>query len=204
MKYTSRDIEILEGLEGIRRRPAMYIGEATPERTSCSRLVESIVGNVAAGPPSPSAVRLILWSGAAMTVAFDGEPLPIEMREHPGGVPHPELYAMFMSLAAPGSPLRLGAAILCALSERLAVSTVHAGERYRAVFRRGGLYSLLAKTQTEETLGSSWMTFIADASVVPGVVDLAEAERIVMRAKDTAANVSLGVVDRSTEKADWW
>lgn len=81
---------------------------------------------------------------------------------------------------------------------------LHAGERYRALFRRGGLYSLLAKTPTEETLGSSWMTFVADASVVPGVVDLAEAERIVTRVKDTAANVSLSVVDRSTEKPEWW
>ena len=139
-----------------------------------------------------------------MTIAFDGEPLPIEMRERPGGVPHPELYAMFMDLAVPGTALWNGAAILGALSERLAVSTVHAGERYRAVFRRGGLYSLLAKTPTEETFGNSWMTFIADASLVPGVVDLAEAERIVMRVKETAANVSVGVVDRSTQKPDWW
>ncbi len=139
-----------------------------------------------------------------MSVAFDGEPLPIEMRERPGGVPHPERYAMFMSLAAPGSPLWLGAAILSALCERLVVSTVHAGERYRAVFQRGGLHSLLAKTPTEETLGSSWMTFLPDASVVPGAVDLAEAERIVMRVKDAAANISLSVVDRSTERADWW
>lgn len=102
MNYTSRDIDVVEEMEAVRRRPAMYIGDATPERSFCSRLVESIVGNVAAGPPSPTAVRLSLWSGGAMTVAFDGEPLSIEMRERPGGILHPELYAMFMNLRAHG------------------------------------------------------------------------------------------------------
>lgn len=204
MGYASRDIDVIEGLEAIRRRPAMYIGEATAERTLGSRLVESIVGNIAAESPAPAAVRLILWAGEAITVAYDGEPLPIRSYSEPGGIPHPELYRMFMYSLAPGGGLFFGASIANALSERLVVSTVHENVRYRATFRRGGLISLLSKAPTDEPLGTNWLTLRADVDIIPGTLDFAEAEQIVVRVKEATPRVPVTAIDRSTENPDWW
>jgi len=203
MGYTSRDIEVIEGLEAVRRRPTMYIGEETPERSLCSRLVECVVGSVAAETPTPTAVRLLLWTGGAVTVAYDGEPLPIAARET-CGVAHPELYDWFMGIMVPGSPLLLATAVVNALSKRLVVSTVHDGVRYRAAFRRGGLVSLLSKTPTEELLGTNWFTFKPDSELILGFVGPDEAERIVERTKTANDSVPVTVIDRSGEKADWW
>ena len=205
MAYDQRDLAVIEGAGAIRRRPSMYIGEATADRTLCSRLVESVVGVVAADVPAPSAVRLILWAGESVTVAFDGEPLPIRSRRA-GGISHPELYRMFLVISAPPTerPLSFGAAIVSALTERLVVSTVHDDTRYRAAFSRGGLVSLLARCSTDERLGTAWLTFKPDADVVPGVIDFAEAEAIAARVSAVTPSVRIEAVDRSGEKPDWW
>lgn len=202
MQSRNRDIDIIEDLEAIRRRPTIFIGEQTPERSLCSRLVECVVRGVATMKPAPTAARLLVWTGRAVTVAYDGEPLPIRPCEN-GGLAHPELYSLFMYLFAPDTPLQLGAAVVNALSERLVVSTVHDGVRYRAVFRHGGLVSLLTRTPAEETFGASWLTFEPASDLAAGHVDVAEAERIAASVRATTG-VSITAIDRSSEKPDWW
>lgn len=204
MTFSARDIDVLEGLEAVRRRPAMFIGHETVERTLRSRLVEFVLASFASGPPTPAAVRLIVWQGGRLTLAYDGEPLPIRSHEAGAGVAHPELYAWFLELTAPSSPLRFGAAVVNALSERLTVSTMRDGVRYRAAFQRGGLVSLLSVRDLQEVLGASWLTFAPDSAVVPGTVDVGDAERIAARVAQTANGVSVSVVDRSSEMPDWF
>ena len=139
--YETRDgLTILEGLEPIQRRPAMYIGAAEPGRSLSHRLLEGLVEAIAGDTPPPQEIRVGLWSGSALTVAWDGVPLPIEPFDRSGeGVSHPALYQLFMHLAAGTPPFDrfFFGAILNALSERLVVSTMHGDHRYRAVFAKG-------------------------------------------------------------------
>lgn len=181
----------------------MYIGSATGDSNPAARFVESIVANIAKQAPSPNAVRLTLWRKGAFTVAYDGEPLPIQPRAGARVVAHPQLYNLFLVMMVPGSPLNEGAAVANALSNRLVVSTVHEGVRYRAGFRRGGLVSLLAADRMGESLGTTWLTFEPDAEVVPGAADFAEAERIVARVQQATPNVLVSAIDRTSELADW-
>lgn len=207
MVYTSGDIDVIEGLEAIRRRPTMYVGEPEGGRTLCSRLVESVVGNAASDTPSPRAVQLTLWAGEAASVAFDGEPLPIAPYcAGAADIPHPELYRMFMYVAAPATirSLSFGAAIVNALSSRLVVSTVHDGLRYRAAFSRGALVSLLSKAATDLPHGTNCLTFTPDLEVVPGGMTFGEAQAITGRVGTSAPTVKVSAIDRSTEKPDWW
>ena len=132
-------ITILEGLEAVRRRPAMYIGGEEPHPSRRVQLLESVVDEIAHEPQAE--VRILLWREDAVTIAYDGSPLPIEPFSRPiDGVAHPALYQSFMYLFA-GGMLPFGTAafgpVLNALSERLVVSTVHAGDRYRVVFSKG-------------------------------------------------------------------
>ncbi|MBL8605869.1 MAG: hypothetical protein JNL38_01055 [Myxococcales bacterium] len=204
MTSRSWDIDVVEGLEAIRRRPTMYIAEEAPDHTLCSRLVERALLSFSAGPPAPTAVRLLLWRDGGLTLAYDGEPLPIRGHDARSGVVHPELYSWFLTLTAPITPVRLGAVVVNALSERLVISTLHGGVRYRAAFQKGGLVSLLSTARLAEAFGASWLTFQPDGAIVPGRVDASAAERIAARVARESEGGAVSVIDRSTEKPDWW
>jgi hypothetical protein len=166
---TADGITILEGLEVVRHRPSMYIGSEEPDHSLRSRLLELVVDGAAHDSPPPREVKIVLWREGALTVAFDGAPLPIE----PSGPPddpirHPALERLFMHLNA--------------LCERLVVSTVHGGERYRAVFSKGALVTLLARIPCERPLGTSWLTFLPDTGIITGApLTVAQAAKVADR-----------------------
>jgi DNA gyrase subunit B len=206
---TAQGITVLEGLEAVRHRPAMYIGADEPGRSLRTRLLEWVVDGVAHDTPPPEEVRVFLWRDGAMTVAYDGEPIPIEPFGRPvDGVAHPVFYQFFLYLFARGDPfqrtLSFGA-VLNALSDRLVVSTVHGGERYRAVFSQGLIVSLLARTSCEAPLGITWLTFLPDATLITGEpLAREEAASVAERVTQAAGSVTVSVDDRTSEEADWY
>lgn len=206
---TSQGITVLEGLEAVRHRPAMYIGADEPGRSLRTRLLEWVVDGVAHDTPIPEEVRVVLWRDGAMTVAYDGEPIPIEPFSRPvDGVAHPVFYQFFVGLMARGDPfqrtLSFGA-VLNALSDRLVVSTMHGGERYRAVFSQGLIASLLARTSCETPLGTTWLTFLPDATLIAGEpLTRDDAEGVAERVAQEAGGVKVSVDDRTSEEADWY
>jgi DNA gyrase/topoisomerase IV subunit B len=151
----------------------------------------------------PKEVRVLLWREGAVTVAYDGMPLPVEPSGPPAeGISHPALYRSFMHLLAGREAFR---AVLNALSERLVVSTMHDGHRYRVVFSRGMLLTLLRRVHCGEPLGVTWLTFLFDATIITGeVLTLGEVQRITERVARNAEGVRIRVEDRTTEDADWW
>lgn len=209
MDYKTRDgITIIEGLEVVRRRPAMYIGAEEPGRTLTSRLLEFMVDGVAHDTPSPSEIRVLLWRERATTIAFDGAPLPVEPIARPANdVAHPALYQFFMYLFAGAEPfgrtLSVGA-ILNALSERLVVSTMHGDARYRVVFAQGRLVSLLSRTQCDQPLGTTWFTFRPDPTLITGApLSMHEATEVTERVAASVKGPRIIVHDRATEEPDW-
>jgi len=200
-------ITILEGLEAVRRRPAMYIGGEEPHPSRRVQLLESVVDEIAHEPQAE--VRILLWREDAVTIAYDGSPLPIEPFSRPiDGVAHPALYQSFMYLFA-GGMLPFGTAafgpVLNALSERLVVSTVHAGDRYRVVFSKGKIVSLLSRTHCDRPLGTTWFTYLPDATIVTGAtLTPADAHGIAERVGRKAEGVRIRVEDRMAEEADWY
>lgn len=198
-------ITVLEGLEAVRRRPGMYIGPAEEHPSPRARLLEYLVSDIT--HELAQEVRILLWSEDAVTVAYDGTPLPIEPFGRPADdvVSHPALYQHFMRLTAGsrlGGPLFF--AVLNALSERLVVSTMHADHRYRVVFSRGMIAKLLSREHCDRPLGSTWFTFLPDATVVAGKgLTSGEVEEIAERIKRNAKGVRVHVEHRMTEDADW-
>jgi DNA gyrase subunit B len=204
VRYTTNDLAIVEGLEVIRRRPSMYIGAGVPEGSSlCPRLVEAALNGVVDDVPAPSAIRVTRWRDGAFTIAWDGEPLPIAASQLvPIAVAHPELYGFFLHLHSAEQRLAFSGTIVNALSERLVVSTVHEGERYRVVFSKGMLVSLLAEAPCEVPLGINWLTFLPDRGLLGGAVSSAEAAEIVTRVG--ARHAALTIRDRSSDEANWY
>src|SRR5438045_6457208 len=81
--YTARDIEVLEGLEPVRRRPGMYIG-GTDERAMhhlVAELLDNAMDEAVAG--HASRIELELDGEGFVTVTDNGRGIPIE--------PHPKI-----------------------------------------------------------------------------------------------------------------
>src|SRR5919107_3030587 len=80
--YSAKDIEVLEGLEPVRRRPGMYIG-GTDER-ALHHLVAEILDNSMDEAVAGHATRIELELGAddTVTVRDNGRGIPID--------PHPK------------------------------------------------------------------------------------------------------------------
>lgn len=205
MDYKSSDITVLEGVEAVRRRPGMYIGAEVEGRSQRAGLLEYVVSDITR--QRPQAVRVLLWREDAVTVAYDGSPLPIEPFGVPvDGVSHPALYRPFMSLLVGREPpFAVFGAVLNALCERLVVSTMHDGHRYRVVFSRGMLVTLLGRAHCDRPLGSTWLTFRPDATIIASkALTLGEAQEIAARVGRTVERVRIRVEDRTTEDADWY
>ncbi|MCA9590540.1 MAG: hypothetical protein KC657_34800 [Myxococcales bacterium] len=203
---TSQAITVLEGLEAVRHRPSMYIGPEEPDHTFAMRLLEFVVDAVANDEPRPSAIRIRIHAAGAVVVAFDGSPLPIEPVGRPAeGVAHPALYQFFMHLMV-GTPRALVfGAILNALSERLVVSTMHDGHRYRAVFSRGAIVGLLARAACTRPDGTNWLVYRADPTVITGAPLSAEqASTTCARVRAARNDVPITFTDHSSDEADWY
>jgi DNA gyrase subunit B len=200
--YKSQDgLKIIEGLELIQRRPTMYIG-ATPGRSPSYRLLEVLADAIANDTPGPEEIRVLLWSGSAITVAWDGVPLPIEPLSDEG-VSHPAFYHLFMYVAAGTPPLGrfFFGAILNALSERLVVSTMHDNCRYRVVFARGTVVTLLKPATCRLPLGTNWITFWPDTAIIGGdAVTWADMQHIVASTERQGSS-RFCVEDHSGEEA---
>ena len=209
---TSDGITVLEGLEPVRRRPAMYIGGEDEHPSPRARLLELAVTDIAY-ERRPQEVRILLWREGVVTIAYDGRPLAIEPPARPvDDIPYPALYQSFMYLNVPAVN---GMAVLNALSERLVVSTMHDGRRYRGVFSKGMIAALLHRAHCDCPLGTTWLTYRPDATVVtgealtPGDVK-GIAERVPPNVRGIAERLGLNmegvqirVEDRMTEDADW-
>lgn len=135
-----------------------------------------------------------------MASAIDGEPLPI-VGHCVAGVDHPTLYSLFMYVAAAERTMGVAGAVLNALCEQLVVSTMHRGQRYRAVFSQGAIVTLLSPATCVTPLGTNWLTFRPDVAVIASVSTVTEAKGVCERTTTNAVTVSFE--DHTTEDADW-
>src|SRR2546427_13050015 len=75
--YSAKDIQVLEGLEAVRRRPGMYIG--TTDLRGLQHLVREVLDNSIDEAMNGTCDRIDLWvsSSDEITVADNGRGIPI-------------------------------------------------------------------------------------------------------------------------------
>lgn len=145
VKYNEASIQVLEGLEAVRKRPAMYIG--TTDSKGLHHLAYEIIDNAVdealAGYGNEITVKL--KADGSLSVEDNGRGIPTGM--HETGKPTTELIFTVLHAGgkfgqggykASGGLHGVGAAVVNALSEWLVVTTMRNGEKYTQRFVEGG------------------------------------------------------------------
>jgi topoisomerase IV subunit B len=144
--YTAHDIEVLEGLEPVRRRPGMYIG-GTDEKAMhhlFAEVLDNAMDEAVAG--HASRIEVSLEPDGFLTVTDNGRGIPIDPHPkfksksalevimttlHSGGKFNSKVYATSGGLHG------VGVSVANALSEALEVEVARGQKLYRQTYRRG-------------------------------------------------------------------
>ncbi|MGL4743779.1 MAG: DNA gyrase/topoisomerase IV subunit B, partial [Dermatophilaceae bacterium] len=153
-EYTAHHLQVLEGLEAVRKRPGMYIG-STDSRGLMHCLWEIIDNAVdeALGGHCDS-VEVVLHQDGSVEVRDNGRGVPVDIEPRTGLTGVELVYTRLHaggkfgggSYTASGGLHGVGASVVNALSARLDVEVDRGGRTYAMSFRRGepGMFSDLA------------------------------------------------------------
>ena len=173
-EYGANQIQILEGLEAVRKRPGMYIG-STSER-GLHHLVYEIVDNSVdeALAGYCTHIRVIVHPDNSVTVVDDGRGIPVGINAKAG---KPAVEVVFTMLHAggkfggggykvSGGLHGVGASVVNALSEYLEVEIFKQGKIYKQRYERGKVcYKLEIAGECDPYLTGTQVTFMPDPEV---------------------------------------
>ena len=165
--YTGKDIQVLEGLEPVRKRPGMYIGGTG--KPGLHHLLWEIVDNAVdeATNGYASSIDVVLHKdGKSVTVTDNGRGIPVD--KHPQKKV-PALQLILTTLHAggkfdhsnyitSGGLHGVGASVVNALSTELIATVKRDGKEYQQTFKQGKPTSKL-KTISRSTRGSGTTIF---------------------------------------------
>ena len=207
-EYGAAEIQVLEGLEAVRKRPGMYIGSTSS--SGLHHLVYEIVDNsideALAG--YCTAIQVSINEDGTITVADNGRGIPVDIQAQTG---RPALEVVFTVLHAggkfggggykvSGGLHGVGASVVNALSEWLKVRVYKNGNIYEMKFARGAITQEMKIVGKTDRTGTE-VTFQPD----PEMFDTLEYEYEVLhtRMREEAflnAGLSITITDERGEE----
>ena len=170
--YTARDIQVLEGLEAVRRRPGMYIGST--DHRGLHHLVYEVVDNSVdeAMAGYCSHVLVTISHDGSVTVEDDGRGIPVDQHVTTGlsaletvmTVLHAGAKFGGRGYKVSGGLHGVGASVVNALSQHMRVEVRRDGKVYRQDYERGIPAGELTVVGTATSTGTT-STFLADKDI---------------------------------------
>ena len=209
-EYGGSQIQVLEGLEAVRKRPGMYIGSTSS--SGLHHLVYEIVDNsideALAGYCKN--ISVTINPGNSITVTDDGRGIPVDIQPQTG---KPALEVVFTVLHAggkfggggykvSGGLHGVGASVVNALSEWLKVRVHKNGNIYEMKFARGNITQEMKIVGKSDKTGTE-VTFQPD----PEMFDTTEYDYEILhtRMREKAfltAGLSISIADNRTEDGE--
>lgn len=173
-EYGADQIQILEGLEAVRKRPGMYIGSTSARGLHhlVYEIVDNSVDEALAGYCSH--IRVVIHPDNSVTVTDDGRGIPVGINQKSG---KPAVEVVFTVLHAggkfggggykvSGGLHGVGASVVNALSEYLEVEVAHEGKVYYQKYERGkAVCPLTVLGDCQEDRRGTRVTFLPDKEV---------------------------------------
>lgn len=177
--YDGSQIQVLEGLEPVRKRPGMYIGSTGYDGVHhlIKEIADNSIDEAIAGHATK--VEVVLLADGGVQVTDDGRGIPVDKHPKTG---LSTLETVLTVLHAGGkfggggykvsSGLHgVGSSVVNALSTKMIAEVVRDGQLYRVVFATGGIAEPLKKVgKTDQPTGTR-ITFYPDPTIFKETVD---------------------------------
>ncbi|MEO7433667.1 MAG: DNA topoisomerase IV subunit B [Dokdonella sp.] len=210
-RYNAADIEVLSGLDPVKRRPGMYTDTSRPNHLA-QEVIDNSVDEALAG--HASAIDVILYSDGSVEVTDNGRGMPVDL--HPEEkIPGVELILTRLHAGGKfsnrnyqfsGGLHGVGVSVVNALSTRVEVTIRRDGQVYRMDFKDGDRASTLGVTGTvpKKQTGTT-LRFWPDPKYFDTPKILLSRLKHVLRAKAVlCAGLTVRLTDEASgEKIEW-
>lgn len=211
-EYNDSSIQVLEGLEAVRKRPGMYIGstDARGLHHLVYELVDNSVDEILSG--FGDEINVTIHKDNSITITDNGRGMPVGM--HSSGIP--TIQVIFTVLHAGGKFGQqggyktsgglhgVGASVVNALSKNLSVTVYREGTKYTQQFENGGKpVNGLVKESAPKTKRGTSVWFLPDEEIFSSI-DFSY-ETLCERLRESAfllKGVKITIEDERTEEKD--
>ncbi|WP_036859110.1 DNA topoisomerase IV subunit B [Porticoccus hydrocarbonoclasticus] len=210
-KYTAEDIEVLTGLDPVRKRPGMYTDTTRPNHLA-QEVVDNSVDEALAGHANK--IDVTLYRDGSLSVADNGRGMPVDI--HPEqGLPGVEVILATLHAGGKfsnknyqfsGGLHGVGVSVVNALSSKLEVTIRRDGRVYRMGFAGGDKVSDLTVVDScgQRNTGTE-LRFLPDPKYFDTVKYSVSRLRHVLRAKAVlCAGLTVNFTDENSGETESW
>lgn len=210
-KYDAADIEVLSGLDPVRKRPGMFTDTARPNHLA-QEVIDNSVDEALAG--HAGRIDVVVYADGSLSVQDDGRGMPVDV--HPEqGVPGIELILTRLHAGGKFSNKQyrfagglhgVGVSVVNALSQRLEARVWRGGSEYLMTFKGGEIDQNLQEVgSAAKSKSGTLLRFWPDASYFDSVKYALPRLKHLLRAKAVLCpSLAVSFTDEASGESETW